>query len=991
MTRADAVVPEPARCVPGHTATGTTSPPRPSRRRGRARRRAASSPLDVPQVVVPDARGAMAPPPTRFFGDPTAAARAWSGVTGTNGKTTTAFLVALDPRGGGPPGRPARHRRAARRAAAVEPVRADDARGRRPAGARSAACSDAGDRACGDGGVVARARLRARRRRALRRRGVHQPHAGPPRLPRRHGGVLRGQGAALRRARCRRAAINVDDPLRPPRSPARRAPRHAASARPGRPTCAPRDVELGAGRRRSPLATPAGARATSTCRCSARFNVATCSPPRRRAARSGVAARRGGRAGSRRCRGVPGRLEPVDAGQPLHGAGRLRPHAGRARARARSAARRSTRGRLIVRVRLRRRPRPRQAPADGRGRRGAAPTRGRHLRQPAHRGPARDRRRDPGRHRRPRVDGRARPARGDRSWRSPSADAGRRRGHRRQGPRAGAGARRRHDAVRRPRRRPGAARATDRHRPRERCPAHGSCRGDAATPIRGVAIDSRAVRPGDLFVAIRGGRRPSPAPRARRARRPCCSTRPPRPTSPASCWPPPTRSPRSPPSAPRNAAAAAGASSSASPARRARRRPRTSWPRCSRRRAGHRRRGRDHNNEIGLPLTLCGIGCDTEVGVCEMAMRGARPDRRRSPPSRARRRRRDHTSAPAHLELLGSREAIAAAKGEMLAALPDDGLAVVPAGEPLLEPHLAGRRWPRRDLRRGRRRRRPPGRDRRRQGGDRPPRSNPDRAVSFDQRHNGVEPRTAVAACDALGVASTCALLARRRGWPRSRAGAASAPLAGGGVLIRLLQRQPGVDARRAARPGRRPPAAADGRRARRHGGARRGAPGLARRGRARGRRSRRRRADRGRPAQPRLRRNRGSDRSTRRSPPSAGGDPPRRRGAGQGEPVDGARGRRGGGDAREAGPGRRRGGDPPRILAGPAFIALLRRTSSASRSARRGRRGTRPSRARRRWAGSCSSRHADPVRRLHERHDAAGWRVAGAMVACAAIGFVDD
>jgi UDP-N-acetylmuramoyl-L-alanyl-D-glutamate--2,6-diaminopimelate ligase len=48
--------------------------------------------VDVPQVVVPDARAAMAPLAARFWGDPTAELRV-VGVTGTNGKTTTAFLV----------------------------------------------------------------------------------------------------------------------------------------------------------------------------------------------------------------------------------------------------------------------------------------------------------------------------------------------------------------------------------------------------------------------------------------------------------------------------------------------------------------------------------------------------------------------------------------------------------------------------------------------------------------------------------------------------------------------------------------------------------------------------------------------------------------------------------------------------------------------------------------------------------------------------------
>jgi UDP-N-acetylmuramoyl-L-alanyl-D-glutamate--2,6-diaminopimelate ligase len=46
----------------------------------------------VPQVVVADSRAAMAPVAARFHGDPTGKLRV-VGVTGTNGKTTTAFLV----------------------------------------------------------------------------------------------------------------------------------------------------------------------------------------------------------------------------------------------------------------------------------------------------------------------------------------------------------------------------------------------------------------------------------------------------------------------------------------------------------------------------------------------------------------------------------------------------------------------------------------------------------------------------------------------------------------------------------------------------------------------------------------------------------------------------------------------------------------------------------------------------------------------------------
>jgi UDP-N-acetylmuramoyl-L-alanyl-D-glutamate--2,6-diaminopimelate ligase len=46
----------------------------------------------VPQAIVADARAAMAPLADRFFGEPTRALRV-AGVTGTNGKTTTAYVT----------------------------------------------------------------------------------------------------------------------------------------------------------------------------------------------------------------------------------------------------------------------------------------------------------------------------------------------------------------------------------------------------------------------------------------------------------------------------------------------------------------------------------------------------------------------------------------------------------------------------------------------------------------------------------------------------------------------------------------------------------------------------------------------------------------------------------------------------------------------------------------------------------------------------------
>ncbi|MBK9783323.1 MAG: hypothetical protein IPP59_03490 [Betaproteobacteria bacterium] len=50
-------------------------------------------------------------------------------------------------------------------------------------------------------------------RRPRRRRGVHQLHPRPPRLPRQHGSLCRRQGKLFRWPRLRTAIINLDDEL----------------------------------------------------------------------------------------------------------------------------------------------------------------------------------------------------------------------------------------------------------------------------------------------------------------------------------------------------------------------------------------------------------------------------------------------------------------------------------------------------------------------------------------------------------------------------------------------------------------------------------------------------------------------------------------------------------------------------------------------------------------------------------------------------------
>jgi UDP-N-acetylmuramoyl-tripeptide--D-alanyl-D-alanine ligase len=88
------------------------------------------------------------------------------------------------------------------------------------------------------------------------------------------------------------------------------------------------------------------------------------------------------------------------------------------------------------------------------------------------------------------------------------------------------------------------------------------------------------------------------------------------------------------------------------------------------------------NNEIGTPLTLCRLEPDTEVCILELAMRGfgqiaelaaiARPGVAVVT-----------NVGPVHLELVGTLEGVVCAKGELVAALPAGGTAVVPEGFPV--------------------------------------------------------------------------------------------------------------------------------------------------------------------------------------------------------------------------------------------------------------------------------------------------------------------
>ncbi len=93
------------------------------------------------------------------------------------------------------------------------------------------------------------------------------------------------------------------------------------------------------------------------------------------------------------------------------------------------------------------------------------------------------------------------------------------------------------------------------------------------------------------------------------------------------------------------------------------------------------------NNELGLPLTVLRLEPETRVLVTEMGMRGlgqvaelcaiARPTVALVT-----------SIGPEHLELVGTVEDVARANAEALEALPSGGIAVVPSDEPRLEPFL---------------------------------------------------------------------------------------------------------------------------------------------------------------------------------------------------------------------------------------------------------------------------------------------------------------
>jgi UDP-N-acetylmuramoyl-tripeptide--D-alanyl-D-alanine ligase len=96
---------------------------------------------------------------------------------------------------------------------------------------------------------------------------------------------------------------------------------------------------------------------------------------------------------------------------------------------------------------------------------------------------------------------------------------------------------------------------------------------------------------------------------------------------------------------------------------------------------------RNYNTEIGLPLAVLEAADGTRALVLEMAMRG--PGQIKELCEIARPQIGVITNiGPVHLELLGTVEDVAEAKAELIAALPPDGVCVVPAFAEALRPHL---------------------------------------------------------------------------------------------------------------------------------------------------------------------------------------------------------------------------------------------------------------------------------------------------------------
>ena len=148
-----------------------------------------------PWIQVPDARQALAAFSAAVLGDP-AASLELVGVTGTNGKTTTSYLIDAAVRAAGHTAGllgTVQYRIGDRLSEAVRTTPEASDLQQLFKEMVVASCTHAVLES-----LVAFARARPRVRLRVPRRGVHEPDPRPPRLPWRHGPVLRSQASAVR-------------------------------------------------------------------------------------------------------------------------------------------------------------------------------------------------------------------------------------------------------------------------------------------------------------------------------------------------------------------------------------------------------------------------------------------------------------------------------------------------------------------------------------------------------------------------------------------------------------------------------------------------------------------------------------------------------------------------------------------------------------------------------------------------------------------------
>ena len=90
----------------------------------------------------------------------------------------------------------------------------------------------------------------------------------------------------------------------------------------------------------------------------------------------------------------------------------------------------------------------------------------------------------------------------------------------------------------------------------------------------------------------------------------------------------------------------------------------------------------NQNNELGVPFTILRAGADTDILVVEMAMRGLGQIEHLCEIAKPIAGLVTNVGT-SHLEMLGSQEAIASAKGELVRGVPDDGRVFLNADDPI--------------------------------------------------------------------------------------------------------------------------------------------------------------------------------------------------------------------------------------------------------------------------------------------------------------------